>query len=1364
MSKMKGLILTLLAAAMLCIPTLASASIEQVAPKLLPVEDGSRSDFALKMNNELFTWVEDILEGILNYERCDVAIDCDPDENLEVPPDSYLEIEELLNEYVFGPYAVPGSTIEPLLDNPLLSTCLTDIPILGNICLGLYLRDNDTPGDNAVVSFNSNEVPPAPFIIEIQGNSGSVYEIYTDDNLQITIGIEEIEIDLQLDEPTDPSTIEFSYPDGTTGTCDEYIAQQWDSMISDNSPLQRCVPPGGDLVDGYDGFCQATGTIPAGSVWAAAGDMLCDYPSPISATVANGCVQWIDDTDPTYDTIGSCNGTVLPGECTFYAAQCDLSNWVSIAADLTIGWDSDQFGDGAQDLLIGIGIRPLFAGNGTPTKANTAIGFELQHVDFGTNLVFELNVTITADHPQYEWSKDLDALLPAIDMVVRVYLEDLFKCDELPVGPGEPPSSFVNDPNCIGYYIGATELFDIADLLSGFLPLAHPLIPFIQVAGFPPFPDGSGNLLQFTEGVNGIGPFPTVASEGTGLLGAGINLDFGIVSDWMAHENWGAMMPANLFLDVQMVFMDATTDPPIPFTDPANNYGFIPYPSCTYQYDGRIGDLQDDAYPGRYTPNPATVVVQNQRPMFCDPPEFPSGTPNASKCGGAIGSGTGDEMLNAGGDYYRDSDGGGPIIFDTSEADRYFVGAGSEQMHFLQGDCNPTLLDGQVPGVGDPDQRGQCDGDYMLGIGLHQDVISELVYGLISSGILCLTIDPTEETGNSILDMFNGSDADSTLGSLLTLSTGNAILSFLLPELPEDFGTDAPIIIKLVPYTIDPRTRSKEFRHIPRAWTGGQITEVIDNQYSPATNPDDIMYEPTQYVYGADQFAFELPEIDLQIDVPHLLIEFWTKECNMSPADCLATDLVDRTYEAPQRVFSLDLGFKLGLDIDILSPMPSPMTFPSGAANSWLVTDTARTIFLGMVVDPNVKMLFSYIEDTNHTYPCVNSDHPVCGDGAIGYNDAEYGLGSVYEANDYSLAMLEDYMGNLLTTVLSLIAQFELRLTIDLGDRGIGTALPPIPLAVNGSIEASCSDAEADPVNGVCPRSTDQDTDNGEDGDTYGDFLQIYLQLTGDLPIAFIYQFLLCALIPTDPTCDGFEFSLDSLGLSPAGAVNRTEVLFETPNFNPPETTIMPIVNANPYEMVVDFQAYDNDSANESLLYSWRLDGSAWRPFLPLTYAVLRGLGDGVHTFEVRAIDEHKFLEPEPAKVQFVIDAMGPDIYLEGDQLNRIETRDPIFFARAYDHVYRKDVEISYSIDDQEWVPTEGEIMLSGLSDGSHVLNVKAADPHGNVSVASHGFLVSAANRYGCSATPKNGADLGLLMLLLIPSLMLVRRKVSLRK
>jgi hypothetical protein len=91
-------------------------------------------------------------------------------------------------------------------------------------------------------------------------------------------------------------------------------------------------------------------------------------------------------------------------------------------------------------------------------------------------------------------------------------------------------------------------------------------------------------------------------------------------------------------------------------------------------------------------------------------------------------------------------------------------------------------------------------------------------------------------------------------------------------------------------------------------------------------------------------------------------------------------------------------------------------------------------------------------------------------------------------------------------------------------------------------------------------------------------------------------------------------------------------------------------------------------------------------------------------------------------------------------------------------------VEIGYSIDGQEWVPTEGEILLSGLSDGDHVLNVKAADPHGNVSVASHSFVVHAAKKYGCSATPQSGMDIGLLMLLLIPSLMLVRRKVSLHR
>jgi signal transduction histidine kinase/CheY-like chemotaxis protein len=55
----------------------------------------------------------------------------------------------------------------------------------------------------------------------------------------------------------------------------------------------------------------------------------------------------------------------------------------------------------------------------------------------------------------------------------------------------------------------------------------------------------------------------------------------------------------------------------------------------------------------------------------------------------------------------------------------------------------------------------------------------------------------------------------------------------------------------------------------------------------------------------------------------------------------------------------------------------------------------------------------------------------------------------------------------------------------------------------------------------------------------------------------------------------------------------------------------------------------------ERLLFSYRLDGGAWSPFLGPNFAMFRQLGQGGHVFEVRAMDRNGNLSPQPAVLRF---------------------------------------------------------------------------------------------------------------------------------
>jgi len=153
----------------------------------------------------------------------------------------------------------------------------------------------------------------------------------------------------------------------------------------------------------------------------------------------------------------------------------------------------------------------------------------------------------------------------------------------------------------------------------------------------------------------------------------------------------------------------------------------------------------------------------------------------------------------------------------------------------------------------------------------------------------------------------------------------------------------------------------------------------------------------------------------------------------------------------------------------------------------------------------------------------------------------------------------------------------------------------------------------------------------------------------------------------------------------------------------------------------------------EDIMYVWRIDGGVWRGPERTNKIVLPGLLEGYHKFEVAAVDNKTGLyDPTPAKLEFLVDSLGPDIYTN---LQQDKVRSGfVVKVKAVDSWTPEDkIQISWRIDDGDWTDWtyEKEIKLD-LPEGQHKIEIKARDLKGNESIWSKAFFVQKEVMFGC--------------------------------
>ncbi|MCS7316306.1 MAG: response regulator [Bryobacterales bacterium] len=130
--------------------------------------------------------------------------------------------------------------------------------------------------------------------------------------------------------------------------------------------------------------------------------------------------------------------------------------------------------------------------------------------------------------------------------------------------------------------------------------------------------------------------------------------------------------------------------------------------------------------------------------------------------------------------------------------------------------------------------------------------------------------------------------------------------------------------------------------------------------------------------------------------------------------------------------------------------------------------------------------------------------------------------------------------------------------------------------------------------------------------------------------------------LPADPVAEVFE---DSRGRIWAGTTRGLALFHPEADPWPPETLAAEAENWRVFApgaaVQIPFAGLDKwrSTAATRLLFSYRLDGGPWSPFLEQSHANLGRLARGGHRLEVRAMDRNGNVDPTPVTIPFTVAA-----------------------------------------------------------------------------------------------------------------------------
>jgi len=173
--------------------------------------------------------------------------------------------------------------------------------------------------------------------------------------------------------------------------------------------------------------------------------------------------------------------------------------------------------------------------------------------------------------------------------------------------------------------------------------------------------------------------------------------------------------------------------------------------------------------------------------------------------------------------------------------------------------------------------------------------------------------------------------------------------------------------------------------------------------------------------------------------------------------------------------------------------------------------------------------------------------------------------------------------------------------------------------------------------------------------------------------------------------------------ISDSGALMSADIILA--DGVPPVTTI----TAMPASLSNSGSAGFSFSAGEAATFECRLDTGSYAPCAsPLT---IDGLGDGPHSFSVRATDLTGTMEPSPPAYGWTIDTVPPETALSATPpAVTADGQGSFSFSGSETGAL-----FACSLDSAAWVACSSPFSVSGLAEGAHVFAVRAMDPAGNL-------------------------------------------------